>query len=41
VGHPGRNLRSRVETELIEDLFEVPLSRPAGDEEPFRYVTIG
>ena len=39
--HPRGDLRPRVETKLVEYLFDVPLCCPAGDEEPARNLTIG
>ncbi len=39
--HPCSDLRARVEAKLVEDLFDVPLCRPAGDEEPACNLAIG
>ena len=39
--HPRGDLRARGETKLVEYLFDVPLCRAAGDEEPARNLTIG
>src|SRR6266851_8445307 len=39
--HPCSDLRARVEAKLVEDLFYVPLCRPAGDEEPASNLAIG
>jgi len=41
VGDPGSHLRAGVETQLVEDLFEVPFRRATRDEESFRYIAIG
>ncbi len=38
---PRGDLRARVETKLVEYLFEVPLRRPAGDGQPFPNIAIG
>src|SRR5258708_21899820 len=39
--HPCSDLRARVEAKLVEDLLDVPLCRPAGDEEPACNLAIG
>ncbi len=38
---PRCDLRARAETKLVEDLLDMPLRRPAGDEQPCCNVAIG